>query len=181
MFVFKFQTLGFVVARDDNHYYLVFSRAYYGHCPTRIMGDFNPTTAGDEPNHLPNGHPYIWLEPPSGGEAGVPQLQKLISQLLTAEPRAPIRLTGRKRRMRGIDEGERAEAVEIVIMLSEEEFAHCCYYCGRPEETDGAPNEDLHKRIGGQGYSSMYGCPDCLRNGFFAQIQARAGRNVSDW
>ncbi|KAJ6493807.1 hypothetical protein DFH09DRAFT_946932 [Mycena vulgaris] len=153
--------LPLVIVRDYNHYYLAFSRGYYGHCPTRFEGDFNRTTAGEEPHCLPNGNPYIWLEPPVtwGSESGREALERLISQLLEAQPRPPIRLTGRRRSIPRTDDGVQrlgGEAVEIVIMLSEDELAHCCYYCAQPED-----ERDLrYKRIGGEGHSSTYGCPN---------------------
>jgi hypothetical protein len=146
--------LALIIVRDENHYYLAYSRGYYGHCPTRITADFNPTTAGGKPNSLPNGYPYIWLEPTSlpKGENILDEVEGLISKLLVAQPRAPIRPTGRKRAVPGVDGG----AVEIVIMLSEDELAHCCYYCGRPEEV----YDPRYRRIGGKGHSRTYGCPE---------------------
>jgi hypothetical protein len=54
------------------------------------------------------------------------------------------------------------EAVEVVIMLSEDELAHCCYYCGMPEQVFGDhwDIDRVYKKIGGQGSSSTYGCWD---------------------
>ncbi|KAJ7467023.1 hypothetical protein FB451DRAFT_1178269 [Mycena latifolia] len=85
---------------DYNHYYLIFSRGYYA---TRIWADFNTTAARDEPHHLPNGHPYVWLEPhdpPQENKAGPGEVEELISQLLATGPRVPIRLTGKRNRYR---------------------------------------------------------------------------------
>ncbi|KAJ7467021.1 hypothetical protein FB451DRAFT_1093028 [Mycena latifolia] len=138
MFILNCPGLPFSIAWDYNHYYLIFSRSFYGHCPTRIYAELNPTTAGDEPQHLPNGHPCIWLEPRNPrqpNKAGPEEVEELIPMLGVSGPRqVPIRLTGRRKRLSRADgRGQPTEAVEIVLMLNEDELAHCCYYCGMPE------------------------------------------------
>ncbi|KAJ6585308.1 hypothetical protein B0H19DRAFT_1227776 [Mycena capillaripes] len=169
--------LGFVIARDDNHYYFVLAGdIFYGHCQSRIFKDMNATTAAEEPTFLPNGHPCIWLEPPEDGD-----IKDLLAKLLDVTPRAPIRLSGRKKAIFSAD-GESRELVEIVIMLSEDELAHCCYYCGRPEATLGRePHTDHWPRIGGNGYSSTYKCYDCLEEGFFTRVRKRMKKDVLYW
>lgn len=171
IFIFQSQTLAcgtfnFVIVRECNHYYLAFNVGYYGHCATRMHAHFNPTTAEEKPRRLPNGHPCIWLEPsdPSSHSFTVgKELDELIGQLLEAQPRAPIHLTGRKRGMRKTDRDgveRRHDALEIMMLLTEDELAHCCYYCGWPEVAYGDDKDGRYPRIGGDGYESTYACWD---------------------
>ncbi|KAJ6585311.1 hypothetical protein B0H19DRAFT_418571 [Mycena capillaripes] len=176
---------GFVIARDDNHYYFMLAGEFYGHCPSRICKDMNASTAAEEPTFLPNGHPCIWVEP-------LEDYVFNLGKLLAITPRAPIRLSGRRKSIASAkgELGETKELVEIVIMLSEDELAHCCYYCGRPESMRAnyadppalrEPYTDHWSRMGGNGYSSTYKCCDCLAERFFTRIRKRTRRNVRDW
>ncbi|KAJ7162221.1 hypothetical protein C8R46DRAFT_903879 [Mycena filopes] len=144
---------GLVIARDDNYYYLVFSRGFLGRSPNRLVTRMNPTTGGEPAKALPNGYPYIWLEAdfrPAGSG--------WLKELLTT-PGPIFRPTGRKRQI-PVADGETREAVEIVIMVGESELAHCCYYCAQPEEHWSGHGESEHKKIGGEGNSSTYICYD---------------------
>ncbi|KAJ7782524.1 hypothetical protein DFH07DRAFT_324978 [Mycena maculata] len=168
--------LPLVIVRDGNCYYLAFGRGYYGHCPTRIMACFNPATTEEEPRFLPDGHPCIWLKPD-----GLGVTSNLIAQLLQVQPRAPIHLTGRL----PTRNGKALEAVEVIMLLGEDELAHCCYYCGEPEEVFGPHGpwpEVKYKKIGGTGYASTYGCPGCLdKRSFLTRTWRRAWRDTRVW
>ncbi|KAJ7443409.1 hypothetical protein B0H11DRAFT_1826169, partial [Mycena galericulata] len=166
--------LNFVIIREDNKYYLAFGCGYYGHCPTRMSAHLNPTTARETPRCLPNGHPCIWLEPQTHSP-NPNRLDELVEQLLTAQPRPPVKLTGGKMSIGttdriGIQPGR--DAREAIVLLSEDELAHCCYYCGWPEVTygeDPEEGESRYKKIGGEGYRSTYACCDCLEKSFFTR------------
>ncbi|KAJ7633487.1 hypothetical protein DFH06DRAFT_915620, partial [Mycena polygramma] len=96
-------------------------------------------------------HPCIWLE--AHGDARDFQ-ETVLNPLLNAQPRAPVALTGRKMNA----SGKYKEAVEVMLLLNEDELAHCCYYCGSAEEFYGDYHDVKYAKIGGQGYSSTYGC-----------------------
>ncbi|KAJ7162216.1 hypothetical protein C8R46DRAFT_1193961 [Mycena filopes] len=162
-----------VIARDDNHYYLVHSRGFLGRSPNRLAFRMNPTTGGEPAKALPNGYPYIWLE--AGRLATWPWLRDLLTT-----PGPIFRPTGRKREIPGVDGGTQ-EAIEIVIMVGESELCHCCYYCARPEEHWRGHGEDEYKKIGGEGNFSTYVCYDCPRDWFFTRARSRSRRDVSDW
>ncbi|KAJ7162235.1 hypothetical protein C8R46DRAFT_346396 [Mycena filopes] len=138
----------------------------------------NPTTAGEPAKSLPNGYPYIWLE---AKDSRPDETVGMWIERLAGLPRPIVRPTGRRRQIPGADGGE---AVEVVIMLSESELAHCCYYCARPEQTWGAgaqAQSDDFKKIGGEGYSSTYVCYNCPRNWFFTRVRSRLRRDMSNW
>ncbi|KAJ6507396.1 hypothetical protein C8R47DRAFT_92809 [Mycena vitilis] len=130
----------------------------------------------DQPKHLPNGHPCLWLEP----QGTVAPLQQVLENLLTAQPRAPVALTGRKKCIPKEDKsGEYdagyKEAIEVMLLLNEDELAHRCDYCGSAEEFYGDYHDVKYVKIGGKGYSSTYGCPECLEKSFFARALMRMG------
>ncbi|KAJ7633488.1 hypothetical protein DFH06DRAFT_693443 [Mycena polygramma] len=174
----------FVIIRDDNLYRLALSRGQYGfHRPERTMADFRPTIAKDQPKLLPNGHPCLWLEP---RDTSAP-LEQVLDNLLAAQPRGPVALTGRKKRIpkenaSGEYDAGYEEAVEVMLLLNEEELAHCCYYCGSAEEFYGDQHDVRYVKIGGQGYSSTYGCPECLAKSLFGRALTRMSRRkASKW
>lgn len=62
------------------------------------------------------------------------------------------------------------DVVEMMLLLSEEELAHCCHYCGWPEEAYGDEKDWRYKKISGAGYGSTYACPGVSPRLSLAQI-----------
>lgn len=86
-----------------------------------------------------------------------------MNMLLEGEPRAPVKVTGGKRVVQVEDskgterrKGKERVAVEVELLLEEDELARCCYYCGMPEN-DGEKDHRF-RRINGEGYESSYRC-----------------------
>ncbi|KAK7683493.1 hypothetical protein QCA50_013327 [Cerrena zonata] len=151
--------MDFSIARKDgSEFHLILSRST-GFTPTQQFARLNSTSPRFQPLTLSKeGRPCIWLDvdyerdPREFANQGA-----ILEALLEAQPRAPIRLTGRKRTMSGVG-GER-EAVEVEVMLEEDELARCCYYCGSPEnDWDG---DNRFRRLTGEGYESTYRCLQC--------------------
>jgi hypothetical protein len=122
---------------------------------TTIAAVASPASPGSPPTNKieENDYPRIWLDTdierdprPSGLEKGI------LNALLAADPRAPIKPTGQTRNMFAWKGGDRS-AVEVEIQLSEDEIAHCCYYCGVLQVRD-----DRFKKVGGREYTSIYSC-----------------------
>ncbi|KAF8958071.1 hypothetical protein BDZ97DRAFT_68892 [Flammula alnicola] len=169
MFVFAHQNLmngsfeHAIARRNGNQYFLVLSRRY-GLAPYREISHLNvstPQSLTPLPQSI-DGRPYIWLDCSSDHLEFIPhQNPGILTALLNAEPRPIIKLCGLTRRMSApsgatdrYSEGEVIEVEKVELLLSEDELAHSCYYCGEVE-MDGGEN---FERIGGKAYSSTYGC-----------------------
>lgn len=161
MFVFQCERLSafqWAIARkNDSQYWFVLATPP-GLIYDRKVAHLNYSTPS-EPHPPPlslKGRPYFWFD--SSWDRGVTAGPPLLSTLLSAEPRPPLRLTGSTQKMsiEGTLGGDR-EAVEVELLLSEDELCHVCYYCGKFEDMWEA-RDHYYTRNGGKGYMSTYSC-----------------------
>jgi hypothetical protein len=78
----------------------------------------------------------------------------MVRALLDAEPPV-VQKTGRTRAT-AINGGDR-EAVEIELLVDEDDLSRCCYYCGALETTSDVRDGRM-ERLSGEGYESTYCC-----------------------
>ncbi|THH17748.1 hypothetical protein EW146_g3132 [Bondarzewia mesenterica] len=149
--------LDYAIARKDgNQYFLIFARRY-GMAYTREVAYLNSTTHPSEVLAFSKeGRPCIWFDTELERDSrDLAPKGTVLPALLDAVPRAPIQRTGRMKAITAVEGGER-ETFEVEILLSEDDLAHCCYYCG---DAESASDGNLRfERIGGEGYSSTYWC-----------------------
>jgi hypothetical protein len=132
-----FSFLSYAISREKQKYQLVFAPAY-GMVPGRDVAILNYTTPDDA--ILPrsaNGRPLLWFDSnwDRNNQPDMTAPRGMLSVVLTARPPV-IAKTGRTRPMRGRD-GQEREAVEVELLLSEDQLSHQCWSCGRFEsDTD---------------------------------------------
>lgn len=168
MFVFTHQDLTkghfehAITRKNGNQYSLVLSKPsgfIYNREISRLNVSTPPSTTA-----LPlssEGRPLIWLDCSTDrGYRGIPN--GALAALLAADPRPPVRLTGRTQRMAppaGADlESDEREVQEVELLLTEDELLHSCYYCGALEIHERDAAKFTH--VGGKGYSSTYACEE---------------------
>jgi hypothetical protein len=132
-----FSFFSYAISREKQKYQLVFAPAY-GMVPGRDVAILNYTTPDEAV--LPRsarGRPLLWFDS-NWDRNNAPNMtapRGILSVVLTAMPPV-IAKTGRTQPMRGRD-GEEREAVEVELLLSEDQLSHKCWSCGRFEsDTD---------------------------------------------
>lgn len=143
------------IARHENGLYSLVLPKTSGFVHSRQMAHLNYSTPPTLASvlHAPNGRPCFWFD--SDWDRKPSPLSDLLPALTSAHPRPPLRPTGRKQKMTA--EGVERVALEVELLLDEEELVSVCYYCGELEsvwDIRDAP----YRRIGGQGYASTYSC-----------------------
>lgn len=147
--------LEFSLARKHpNKYLAVYARAY-GMAATREWSILNFTTPGSERLFSsPQNRPCIWLDTElDRDERNLGPAGGMLAAMLAAEPPV-VKATGRTKMIHAALGGER-EAHEIEILVQEDDLARFCYYCGGLQHTT-----DIFERCGGEGYTSIYWCPE---------------------
>ena len=138
------------IARKDGSQYVLVLPVPSGFIDNRQIAVLNYSTP---PSSAPS-PPRFWFD--SDYDRKPDPFSSLLSALLVAEPKPPIKLTGHTQRMSAELGGER-EAVEVELLLTEEELAKACYYCGEVE-TEWDIRDQPFKHNGGEGYASTYEC-----------------------
>jgi hypothetical protein len=146
--------LGHALARKPYNQYTLIFTAGYGMAASRESAILNSTTPYSEKLETSaENRPLIWLDadvdrdernlgPPGG----------MLKALLAAEPPV-IRPTGRTKVIYASEGGER-EVSEVEVLLSEEDLARVCFYCGAMETL----SDDRFESCGGQAHESLYWC-----------------------
>jgi hypothetical protein len=147
----------YALSREKNKYQLVYATAN-GMASSREVAILNHTTPEDAALTLSaNGHPLLWFDS-NWDRNNAPNMvapRGMLSAVLAAEPPV-IRKTGRTQPMHGRD-GEEREAVEVELLLSEDQLSYRCWSCGHYEtETD--VQSGRMTRWHGEGYESLYCC-----------------------
>ena len=154
-----------IARRDGSEFQLILSRST-GFLPSQEFAKLNSSTARFQPlTFSKEGNPTIWLDVDYERDPrGFTDPGSILGAMLEAEPRVPVRLTGRKKIVKGDGEGKKTgwaqderEIVEVELLLEEDELARCCYYCGSPEN-DWDRNTGRFECLSGQGYESTYRC-----------------------
>lgn len=147
--------LEFSLARKHpNKYLAVYARAY-GMAATREWSILNFTTPGSERlSSSPQNRPCIWLDTElDRDERNLGPAGGMLAAMLAAEPPV-VKATGRTKTIHAALGGER-EAHEVEILVQEDDLARFCYYCGGLQHAT-----DIFERCGGEGYTSIYWCPE---------------------
>jgi hypothetical protein len=144
-------------SRKKNKYRLVFAPAY-GMVPGRDVAILNYTTS--DAATLPTstcGRPLLWFDSDWDryNKPDITAPRGILSTVLAATPPV-IAMTGRTQPMRGRD-GEEREAVEVELLLSEDQLSHQCWSCGH-YETDTDVQSGRMARWLGEGSESLYCC-----------------------
>jgi hypothetical protein len=146
--------------KSPNTYLLVYARAYgMAVCRyTAILNVSTPRSISSPALRLStSGRPLIWIDAdvdrdprnigPEGG---------MLKALLAAEP--PVfRSTGRTRGMY-MPEGGLRDAGEVELLLTEDELARACWYCGVIEYEWRVSSNDRFVPCDGEGYQTTYMC-----------------------
>jgi hypothetical protein len=144
--------LQFCISRKPPHTYrLMFARAY-GMAVSREVLELNPSTPIDAPPALsPRGRPLVWIEEDGGHQS----FRQGYAAALARADYPIVARTGRTRRVRRYSGGE-VEAVEVEILLDEDQLSRGCRHCDDTElEHQPGPRP---ARVGGKGYASVYCC-----------------------
>lgn len=172
-----------ITRKNGNQYSLVLSKPS-GFIYDREISRLNVSTS---PSTTPlplssEGRPLIWMDCSTDrGYRGIPN--GALTALLAADPRPPIKLTGRIQRMSppaSVDlEDDERDVQEVELLLSEDELLHSCYYCSALEIHERDAAKFAH--VGGKGYSSTYGCEDvsiskCLDEVHIVQLNSQCMR-----
>jgi hypothetical protein len=147
----------YAISRKKHHYQLVYARAY-GMAPSREVAILNYTTPEDAALPLSaNGRPLLWFDSDweRCNEASIGGPREIFSIVLSAMPTV-IAKTGRTQPMRG-PKGEEREAVEVELLLSEDQLSHQCWSCGH-YETDSDIMWARMPRWLGEDDESLYCC-----------------------
>jgi hypothetical protein len=160
MLIFHSQDASFfayAISREKRKYLLVFASAY-GMIPLREVAILNYTTPDDAvlPRSV-NGRPLLWFDS-SWDRHNAPDMtapRGMLSAVLAAIPPV-IAKTGRTRPMHGRD-GEEREAVEVELLLREDQLSHKCWSCAH-FETDTDILVGRMTRWLGQDDESLYCC-----------------------
>jgi hypothetical protein len=147
----------YAISRQKHKYLLVYAPAY-GMAPSREVSALNYTTPEDAAlARSANGRPLLWFDSSWDRQNGpsINAPRGMFSFVLAAVP-PMIAKTGRTQLMRGRD-GEEREAVEVELLLSEDQLSHQCWSCGHYEsETD--IQWTRMQRWFGEDYESLYCC-----------------------
>jgi hypothetical protein len=152
-----FTFYAYAISRKKNKYRLVFAPAY-GMVPGRDVAILNYTTS--DVATLPTstcGRPLLWFDSDWDryNKPDITAPRGILSTVLAATPPV-IAMTGRTQPMRGRD-GEEREAVEVELLLSEDQLSHQCWSCGH-YETDTDVQSGRMARWLGEGSESLYCC-----------------------
>jgi hypothetical protein len=147
----------YAISPEERKYLLVFAPAY-GMIPLREVAILNYTTPDNAvlPRSV-NGLPLLWFDS-SWDRHNAPDMtapRGMLSAVLAGIPPV-IAKTGRIRPMHGRD-GEECEAVEVELLLREDQLSHKCWSCGHFEA-----DTDIHvgrmTRWLGEDNESLYCC-----------------------
>jgi hypothetical protein len=147
----------YAISRKKHHYQLVYARAY-GMAPSREVAILNYTTPEDAALPLSAcGRPLLWFDSDweRYNEPMIGAPREMFSIVLAAVPPV-IAKTGRTQPMRGPN-GEEREAVEVELLLSEDQLSHRCWSCGN-FETDTDIKWARMPRWSGEDEESLYCC-----------------------
>jgi hypothetical protein len=123
----------YAISRQKRKYQLVYAPAY-GMASSREVAILNHTTPEDAALSLSaNGRPLFWLDSDwdRENEPSISAPRGMHSLVLAAMPPVIVK-TGRTRPMRERN-GEEREAVEVELLLSEDQLSHQCWSCGHYE------------------------------------------------
>ncbi len=146
-----------IARKSPGTYLLILARAY-GMAASRVYAVLNSSTPSSTiPASSAAGHPLIWVDtdldrdprnlgPPEG----------VLAALKAADVQV-VQPTGRVQRMHAKEGGER-DAYEVELMLDEDQFARCCWYCDALETDVDVRDNDRLQRCSGEGYTSTYMC-----------------------
>ncbi|KAJ7135494.1 hypothetical protein C8R43DRAFT_1021272 [Mycena crocata] len=144
------------LAHDGSKWLLVTPKGN-GFLETRQLAHLNHSTApSDAITSSDAGRPCFWFD--SDWDRRPQPWSDLLSALLTIEPKPPIQRTGRTQKMSAEMGGER-EAVEVEMMLAEEELCKVCCYCGSFEID--RLGEEKYSKVAGSEFTSTYSCHAC--------------------
>ncbi|KAJ7035691.1 hypothetical protein C8F04DRAFT_1098169 [Mycena alexandri] len=141
------------VARDGHKWLLVTPKGN-GFLETRQLAHLNHSTTSEAATWSETEHPCFWFD--SDWDRRPQPWSDLLAALLTIEPKAPLRRTGRTQKMTAEMGGER-EAAEVEVMVDEDELCKVCYYCG--ELQSDRLGEEAFSKVAGDGFTSTYSCP----------------------
>jgi hypothetical protein len=147
----------YAISREKNKYQLVFAAAY-GMAPSREVAILNYTTPEDATRPLSaNGRPLLWFDSDWDryNKPDITAPRGILSTVLTATPPVIVK-TGRTQPMRGRD-GEEREAVEVELLLGEDQLSHKCWNCGHYETDTDVQSERMARWLG-EGGESLYCC-----------------------
>ncbi|KAK7055218.1 hypothetical protein R3P38DRAFT_3385341 [Favolaschia claudopus] len=150
------------LARDGPKWLLVTPKGN-GFLETRHLAHLNHSTTPTSSNSSSNstsaeGRPCFWFD--SDWDRKPHPWSDLLAALLSIEPKPPLRRTGRTQNMSmPAEEGGEREAVEVEVLLDEEELCHVCFYCGDLDTN--RVGEAPFAKVAGKGYASTYACSDC--------------------
>ncbi|KAJ6596945.1 hypothetical protein DFH09DRAFT_1023402 [Mycena vulgaris] len=144
------------LARDGTKWLLVTPKGN-GFLESRELAHLNYSTTSEPTTWSEAKRPCFWFD--SDWDRRPQPWSDLLAALLAIEPgKAPIRRTGRTQKMTAEGGGER-EAVEVELMMDEDELCKVCYYCGDFESN--RLGEEPYPKIRGDGYTSTYSCHSC--------------------
>ncbi|KAJ7635853.1 hypothetical protein B0H17DRAFT_1149650 [Mycena rosella] len=141
------------LARDGPKWLLVTPKGN-GFLETRQLAHLNHSS--ETVTYSEAKRPCFWFD--SDWDRQPQPWSDLLAALLAIEPKAPLKGTGRTQKMSAEVGGER-KAVEVEVMLDEDELCKVCYYCG-DFETDRLGAE-TYSKVNGDGFTSTYSCPAC--------------------
>ncbi|KAJ6504104.1 hypothetical protein C8R47DRAFT_1006897 [Mycena vitilis] len=143
------------LARDGTKWLLVTPKGN-GFLESRQLAHLNYSSSSEAVTTPSEQRPCFWFD--SNWDRQPQPWSDLLAALLAIEPKAPLRRTGRTRKMSADMGGER-EAAEVEVMLGEDELCKVCRACGE-FETARQGTEPYHK-AGRDGLSSTYLCHSC--------------------
>ncbi|KAJ7173816.1 hypothetical protein C8R46DRAFT_123818 [Mycena filopes] len=162
------------VARDGSKWLLVTPKGN-GFLETRQLAHLNHSTTSEAAaTWSETNRPCFWFD--SDWDRRPQPWSDLLAAMLTIQPKAPIRRTGRTQKMTAELGGER-DAVEVEVMVDEDELCKVCYYCGDLEID--RLGEETFPKVAGDGFTSTYSCHTCTALPMKERKAQRAKRTAS--
>ncbi|KAJ7883450.1 hypothetical protein B0H14DRAFT_3432902 [Mycena olivaceomarginata] len=161
------------LARDGSKWLLVTPKGN-GFLETRQLAHLNHSTASPDAAAITwsdGNRPCFWFD--SDWDRQPQPWSDLLEALLTIEPKAPLRRTGRTQRMTAELGGER-DAVEVEVMVDEDELCKVCFYCG--DFDSDRLGAETYPKIEGDGFTSTYSCGSCTSLSLEARNAERSKR-----
>ncbi|KAJ6466808.1 hypothetical protein C8R45DRAFT_1020199 [Mycena sanguinolenta] len=160
------------LARDGTKWLLVTPKGN-GFMETRQLAHLNhsATSTSGAITSSEAKRPCFWFD--SDWDRRPQPWSDLLAALLAIEPKAPLRRTGRTQKMTA-ELGRERDAVEVEVMLDEDELCRVCFYCG--DFDSNRLGTDPYQKFGGDGFTSTYSCHSCSALPLKARTAERSKR-----